>query len=892
MALACSLQTKKGEAIMPLLSRLSSLWRNLFQKARTEQELTEEIDAYLEMLVEQKIREGLDPAEARRAALIELGGKQQVKEKVRDVRVGHQLETLWRDMRYALRMLRKHPVFTLIAVFTLALGIGANTAIFSVVNAVLLNAVPYYEPQRLLWVTEAQDGRAKMAHANSYLYWRAQSQAFEHLVAYQRGGLELTGRGEPEQLDSVEVTANVFPALGLAPQLGRAFTPEEDRPEAAPVALLGHALWVRGFGGDPAIIGQTLTLDGKSRTVIGIMPPRSRSLLPLERADVWLPLAINVKEEDENRDRYLGVIGRLKPGYSVEQAHAEVNLIMRRLVLTTPGIMNTEARAILLSEDLVGKLRRGLLALFGAVGVVLMIACANVASLLLGRAAMRQKEMAIRAAMGAGRARLVRQLLTESLSLSLLGGATGLLLAVWGVKALVALAPYQLRQIRESSVDGTVLGFTFLAALLTGLAAGLIPALQASRIDLNEALKEGARKAGFRRRGLGRGSPTLVIGEVALTLVLLTGAGLVIKSYLRVLAVDPGFNPKNLLALRVQLDEAKYPRGSPQLQAFYEEALTRVKAIPGVKAVATVFGAGIPFTAMVGKTLFSIEGRPPWPAEQRPQVEFSGISPDYFRAMGMQLRAGRNFTEQDDEKAPRVMIINDSLARRYFSGEDPLGKRILFESSPYTIVGVVGDVKRLSLEAEAPPEIYEPYHKDRIHPGFIILAVRTAGDPMDLVAAVRRQIHEIEPTSDVRTVGQELAERLAPRRFQVLLAGVSTAVALVLAAVGVYGVIAYSVSRRTHEIGIRMALGARPRDVLMLIVSQGMTLALVGLSIGLAAALGLTRVLKGLLFELSATDPLTFLLIAALMMGVAILACYLPARRATKVDPMTALRRE
>jgi predicted permease len=878
---------------MPILPRLSSLWRNLFHKVRREQELTEEIDAYLEMLIEQKVKEGLDPAEARRVALIEFGGREQVKERVREVSAGYQLETLWQDLRYTTRMLLKHPAVTLIAIFTLALGIGANTAIFSVVNAVLLNALPYYEPQRLLWVTEAQDGRAKMAHADSYLFWRAQSQTFEHLVAYQRGGLELTGRGEPEQLESVEVTANVFPALGLSPQLGRVFAPEEDRPEAAPVALLGHALWQRRFGGDPAIIGQTLTLDGQSRTVIGIMPPRSRSLLPLERADVWLPLAIDVKEEDENRDRLLGVIGRLKPGYSVEQAHAEVSLIMRRLVLATPGIMNTEARAILLSENLVGKLRRGLLAVFGAVALVLLIACANVANLLLGRAAMRQKEMAIRAAMGAGRGRLVRQLMTESILLSLLGGAMGLLLAVWGVKALVALAPYQLRHIKESSVDGAALSFTFLATLLTGFAAGLIPALQSSRIDLNEALKEGARKATtFRRRGLGRVSPALVIGEVALTLVLLAGAGLVIKSYLRVLAVDPGYDPKNLLALRVKLDEAKYPRGSPQLGAFYEEVLTRVKAIPDVKAVATVIGAGIPFTPMVGRTLFSIEGRPPWPAEQRPQVEFSRISPDYFRAMGMQLRAGRNFTEQDVEKALSVMIINESMARRYFSGEDPLGKRILFESSTYTIVGVVGDVKRLSLEAEAPPEIYEPYTKEGVHPGFIILAVRTAGDPLDLLAAVRQRIHELEPLSDVGTVGQELAGTLAPRRFQVLLSGVSAAVALVLAAVGVYGVIAYSVSRRTHEIGIRVALGARPRDVLLMVVRQGMTLALVGVFIGLAVALAVTRVLKGLLFELSVTDPPTFTLIAALMLGVTFLACYLPARRATHLDPLVALRYE
>ena len=877
---------------MPILPRLSSLWRNLFHKTRKDQELAEEIDAYLELLIEQKINEGLDPAEARRAALIELGGREQVKEKVREARIGRQLETIWQDLRYATRMLRKHPVMTLIAVFTLALGIGANTAIFSVVNAVLLNAVPYYEPQRLVWVMEVREGRPESPHANSYLFWQAQSQVFEHLVAYNRGSRELTGRGESERLESLKVTANVFPALGLAPQLGRAFTAEDDRPEAAPVALLGHALWQRRFGGDPAIIGQSLTLGGQSWTVIGIMPPRSRSLLPLERADVWLPLAIDVKDKRELRDHQLNVFGRLKPGFTLEQAHAEVNMIMRRLVLATPGIISTEAKATLLIENLVGRLRRGLLALFGAVALVLLIACANVANLLLGRAAMRQKEMAIRAAMGAGRGRLVRQMLTESLLLSLLGGATGLLLAVWGVKALVAGAPDQLRHIRESSVDGAALGFTFLAALLTGLAAGLIPALQSSQIDLNEALKEGARQAAtLRRRGPGRVSPILIIGEVALTIVLLTGAGLVIKSYLRVLAVDPGYKPKNLLALRVEPGETKYPRGSPQLNAFSQEVLTRVKAVPGVKAVATVFGAGIPFTGSGAMTLFSIEGRPPAPAEQRPQVVASNISPDYFRAMGMQLRAGRSFTDQDDDKAPPVVIINEAMARRYFSGEDPLGKRISTLSSSRTIVGVVGDLKRFGLEAEAPPEIYAPHPKEWIDSD-IDLAVRTVGNPLDLVPALRQKIYELEPISDVRVGEQQLAETLAPRRFQVLLSGVFATVALVLAAVGVYGVISYSVSRRTHEIGIRMALGARPRVVLLMVVRQGMALSFVGVFIGLAVALAVTRVLKGLLFELSVTDPPTFTLIAALMLGVAFLACYLPARGATKVDPMIALRQD
>jgi putative ABC transport system permease protein len=876
------------------------LLRNLFRRVRglvraetIHREIDEEARFHIEMRIDENIRCGMSPEEAGRDAERRFGNLTRMKERGYEVRGGRWLEILWLDLRFGTRMLLKNPSFALIAVLTLALGIGANTAVFSVVNTVLLNPVPYYEPQRLVAVMEAQEGRVfGSAHGNSYLFWRAQSQAFEHLIAYNRGGFDLTGRGEPERLESLNITANVFPGLGLAPQLGRAFTPEEDRPEAAPVVLLSHALWQRRFGGDPAIIGTALTLGGQNRTVIGIMPPESRSLLRLERTDVWLPLAINMKEERQLRDLGLIVIGRLKPGFTAEQADAEVNLIMRRLVLATPGtIMNTEARATLLSKKLAGDLRQGLLALFGAVALVLLIACANVANLLLGRAAMRQREMAIRAALGAGRGRLVRQMLTESLLLSLLGGAAGLLLAVLGVKVWTALTSFGLRSISESSIDGTVLGFTFLAALLTGLAAGLVPALQSSQIDLNEALKEGARKSVVRRRWLGRVSPALVIGEVALALVVLIGAGLLINSYLRVLAVDPGYDPKNLLALRIQIDKARYPAGSPQIQvqAFYRDVITRVKAIPGVKAVAVADGAGVPFTGSMCRILFSIDGRPPAPAEQRPQVVCTFISPNFFSAMGMRLRAGRNFTEQDDENAPRVMIINEALARRYFPGEDPLGKRILFEP-PRTIVGVVGDVKRFGLEAEAPPEFYSPYPQRRFHGAGMFLAVRTAGDPLNFAAAVRQQIHELDPTAVVRIEEQQLAETLAPRRFQMLLFGVFAAVALTLASVGVYGVLAYSVSRRTHEIGIRMALGARPQDVLLLIVRQGMTLALVGVIIGLAVASAVTRVLKGLLFDLSVTDPPTFSLIAALLLGIAFLACYFPARRATKVDPMIALR--
>jgi putative ABC transport system permease protein len=517
---------------------------------------------------------------------------------------------------------------------------------------------------------------------------------------------------------------------------------------------------------------------------------------------------------------------------------------------------------------------------------VLLIACANVTNLLLGRAAMRQKEMAIRAAMGAGRGRLVRQMLTESVLLSALGGATGLLLAVWGVKAMVAGAPPDLHQIRESSVDGAVLSFSFIASMLTGVVAGLIPALQSSQIDLNEALKEGARQAAFlRRRWLSSVSPALVIGEVALTLVALSGAGLLVKSYLRVLAVEPGYNPKNMLTLHVPSDETKYPPDSPKAMAFFQEALTRVKAIPGVKAAAISIGAGIPFTGSMGKTMLTIEGRPPAPVAQSPVVQDSRISPDFFRTLGTQLRAGRAFTEQDDDKAPRVVIINETMARRHFPNENPIGQHLRFENASHEIVGVVGDVKRFGLESEALPEIYCPLAQFEFDLRGVFLAVRTAGDPLDWVPAVRQQIYALEqkePISRVMTMEQLLAPSLAPRRFQMLLFGVFAAMALLLAAVGVYGVISYAVSRRTHEIGIRIALGADPRDILRLIIRQSMTLVVIGL----------THLMSSLLFSLSATDPVTFLVSTLLLAGVALLACYLPARRAAKVDPMVALKYE
>jgi putative ABC transport system permease protein len=864
-----------------------------FWRQRKDEELDAEIRQHLDEAIRDRIARGETPDEARANAVREFGNVGLVKDVTREMWGWVALERLLQDLRFGVRMLRKQPGFTLIAILTVALGIGGNTAIFSVVNAVILKAVPWYEPQRLMMVTETHEGRewGYGVSAVNYLAWQAESQAFEHLIAFEgkRSGFDLTGQGAPERLYSRTITANVFPALGLRPQLGRVFTLEEARLGAAPVVLLSHALWQRRFGGDPSIIGRTLLLSGQSRTVIGVMPPVARGLLPLEQADVWTPLAINEQDKDNLRDRDFNVIGRLKPGYTVTQADAELNLIVRRTLQSNPDHWNTAASVTRLGDKLAGDLKHGLLTLFGAVGFVLLIACANVANLLLGRASVRQREMAIRAAVGAGRGRLVRQMLTESFLLSLLGGAVGLALAAWGVKALVAFAPDNLEQIKESNVDGTVLGFSFFATLLTGLVAGLISALQSSRIDLNEALKDGARKAA--PRGLGRVSPALVVVEVALSLVVLSGAGLLITSYLRVLAVEPGFDAKNLLTMEVKIDETQYPENSPQCIAFQQQMLTRVKTIPGVKAAASTF-VGLPMISAAGcKRLLEIEGRPLLPQNQRPQIDCSEVSADYFPVMGTPVRAGRGFTEQDTNQAPRVVIINETFARRYFPGEEALGQRLWKQ----TIVGIVADVKRFGLESEVLPEVYTPTTQSDHPASFNFLAVRTAGEPQAVVAAIRQQLNELggnPQISDVKLMEERLAEAEAPRRFQMWLFGLFGAVALLLAAVGVYGVLAYSVSRRTHEIGIRMALGAQPRDVLQHVIRQGMTLALIGVVLGLAASLALTRSLASLLFQTTPTDPATFVAITLLLTGVALVACYLPARRATKVDPLIALRHE
>ena len=887
-----------------MLRELFHRLRAQLRRGKIEREMDAEMRFHLEMETAENVRRGMVEEEARRAALRDFGGVERVKETYRDVSRFRRLEEFWQDARYGARMLLKRPGFTFVAALALAVGIGANTAIFSVVNALLLKPLPYYDPQRLVWVGETWPNRnTEFVLSPDYIEWRAQSNAFEHLVAFGPGAVNLTGRGEPERLECVYSTASLFPALGVTPVVGRAFTPEEDRPGGAPVALLSHGLWQRRFGGDPNVVGQSLTLEGQSRLVIGVMPAEFQFS---REAELWLPIRLNAERElRRERMSVVNVVGRLKTDSSIERAREELNLIARRIEQANPKqFPGAQVRVTPLGERLVGDLRRPLQALFGAVAFVLLIACANVANLLLARSAARQKEMAIRAAMGAGRWRLIRQTLTESLLLSALGGVAGFLLAVWGVKVLVALSPDNLARVKESGpfsfVDGAVFGFTLVVSLLTGVVAGLIPALQTSQVNLSDALKEGAGNAAASlRRGARRAMPALVVGELALTLALSIGAGLLIKSFLRLRAVELGYDPENVLTMMVHLNSSKYPPGAPQQKAYYQELLARVKALPGVEWVA--ISTGLPFTGISGRGPLTIEGRAPVPDSQKPLMEMNEISHDYFRAMGMRLRAGRAFTERDDETAPPVAIINETLARRYFPGEDPLGKRILAgyptPARAWTIVGVAPDLRRYGLEEEVGPEFYRPYLQETGILGFVPvkLEVRAVGDSLNLAAAVRRQALAIDPDQPVfsmRTMERRLAESIAPRRFQMMLFGVFAAVALAMATVGIYGVISHSVGRRAHEIGIRMALGAKPRDVLRMVVAQGMRLALIGLAIGLTGALALTRVMSSLLFSVSPTDPATFAIVSLLLAGVAFLAIYFPARRATKVDPVVALRHE
>ncbi len=809
------------------------------------------------------------------------------------------------DLRFGLRMLLKNPGFTFIAALTLALGIGANTAIFSVVNAVLLRPLPYLEPERLVTLSHYRPREGvSVATGGDFLRWRDQSKVFERIAAYRFDTADLTGSGEPERLDAALVSTDMFATLGVAPALGRAFTPEEDTDGGPPVVILSDRLWRRRFNGDPQVIGRAITLGGLSRTVVGIMPPGYRFH---GETELWLPLALNVAQtlSGQGRSFRMSVLARLKPGVTPEAARADLSVILERHLRASPNsyFPDLQVRVIGLSESLVGNVRQALLVMFGAVLFVLLIACANVANLLLARSAARQKEMAIRAAVGAVRLRLMRQLLTESLLLSLLGGLAGLLAAKWGVKLLVTMIPSGIARVEESGpsvlLDGRALGFTCAVALLTGLLAGVFPALQASKTDVNETLKaQSAAGRAWSGRGGRRALPALMVAELALALVLLVGAGLMIKSFLRLMAVPKGFDTDGVLTLVLDPGRATYPPGTPRRHAYFRESLARIQALPGIQS-ASLTGF-LPLGGPHLRMFLQIEGRTPFERGKEPIVEINHISPDYFQTMGAQLRAGRLFSDQDGAGAPQVAIINETLARSFFPNENPIGHRLSFGAITKTIVGVAGDTRHLGLDQDVHPEVYFSYmqHSEFVTMRLVARLAPGQNNPVSLAGlsgAIRNQLRAIdpnEPINQVVTMDERLSNSVAGRRFQMLLLGVFAAVALIIATVGIYGVISYAVSQQTREIGIRMALGARGASVLRMVVWRGMRLAFAGVAIGTAAALALTRVMKNLLFEVSATDPATFALIALLLAGVAFIASYIPARRATKVDPLIALRSE
>jgi putative ABC transport system permease protein len=819
------------------------------------------------------------------------------------------MESMLQDIRYSTRSLIKTPAFTAVAIIILALAIGANTAIFTVVNAVLLRPLPYPNSDRLvmLWETNPrfQIGVDTLpVTPGDFMDWREQSSVFEYVSALGVGRFNLSGSGEPERISGASVSPNFFRLMSIEPKLGRAFQDDEEKPGANKVVVISYALWQRRFAGAEDIVGKPMTLDGESYTVIGVAPegfqfPRARELpyfvgvsTPTE---LWRPMTLS--DDFINRKRanhQLSVIAKLKPGVTREQAQAEMTAITARLEQTYSENQGIGAKVVPLSEQVIGNSRVALLVLMGAVALVLMIACANVANLLLTRSSARQKEIAIRTALGASRSRVVRQLLIEALMLSLASGIAGTLLSLWGVKAMLALSRDTLPRINEVSVDLTVLAFTVAIALLTSLLFGLTPALQASKINLVQALKDGSRGSSGGQRS-SRVRSALVIAEVALSLVLLIGAGLMIKSLAHLLKVDPGFKPDRALSMNIALLGSKYPSGNQQT-TFFEEVTRRVEALPGVESAGLISSA--PLSGGVYAGGFSIEGVAPASANEDLSADRRMISPEYFKALGIPIIKGRSFTDRDSQASTGVAIVSENFSRRFLAGQDPIGKRIKLGGRDSTrpwlsIVGIAGDVRDTALESDARPCVYLPYPQ---FPSLsMALVVRTGVDSKALMPAIRDEVWAIDkdqPVTDIKTMDQYVSDSVSPRRANALLLAVFATLALVLAAVGMYGMMSYAVTQRVHEIGIRMALGAQTSDVIKLIVGNGMALVLAGVVIGLAGAMALSRVLSSLLYGVSATDPITFALVSVLLISIAWLATFIPARRATKVDPMIALRCE
>jgi putative ABC transport system permease protein len=880
---------------------LRQQWRGWWRRTRgcsSEDDLDRELRAHLELEAEERRNEGLSAEEARYAAARALGNPLRIKEEVRATARWASLDDLRADLRYAIRILARHRGFTSAAVLTLALGIGANTAIFSAVEAILIRPLPYSDPERLVMVWEKVDlptyhnDRNTPAPGN-FADWRDQNTVFSGIAAIRYRSFSLSGSGEPARVEGEAISASLLSILGTPPELGRGFTAEEDRPGGARVALISHGLWTERFAADPGIVGQNIRLDEQGYTVVGVMPPGFH--FPDPDDEIWVPIALDSEQLANHGSHFLRVVARLRPRVTLAQANEQMALIARRLADQYPDSNKGVGVTLVgLREQTVGDVRRGLLMLFAVVGFLLLMVCANIGNLLLARASARGRELAVRAALGASRTRLLRQLLTESALLSLLGGLLGLGLASWGVSTLRGLAPDSLPRLAEIGLNRWVAAFNFGVALAAGLIAGMLPALQSTRPDVQAALKDESRgsasRSGIRLRGL------LVVLQTALGVVVLVGAGLLLRSFLHLQALPLGFQPARLLSFRVILPASRYDT-VPGRATFYEQLAESVAALPGVRSAAGISFLPLTFAGRTGAV--TIEGQADTSSEHLQFADFRSITPGYFGTMAIPLARGRDIAWSDAEETDHVVVVSEKAAATFWPGKDPIGKRLTLgrpDSSTrwLTVVGVVGNVRQLDLTSQPRPALYLPAMQDQ-GTGDMIRdwIVKASGDPGSVAAGIRAEVWRIDPVlpvSRVQTMARVHATSLAPARFNLALVAFFGLLALVLAAVGLYGVTAYSVAQRTRELGIRMALGAEPRQMFRLVLGQGAVLTLAGLVIGGLVALALTRLMASLLFGVAAHDPVTFVGVAALLGTVAVLACYLPARRALRVDPTTALR--
>ena len=881
------------------LTKLERRLRALFRRRELDRNLNDELAFHMAMRERKNREAGVDAEEARFAARRQFGGVTQTKERSLEMWTFERLEMLYRDIRYALRVLRNKPAFAAVAVLTVAVGIGANSAVFSVVNSVLLKALPFTDEHHLvmIWETKAREGHDhNVISPANFLYWQEHTTTFEQMAAFFDDTSTLTGEGDPEEIPSQGITANFFSLLGISPMLGRDFSPDEGHRGHNHEVLLSYGLWRRRFGAESEVIGKTIRLDGESYLVIGVMPPgvtlfSSQGSLTGKPAQLWWPYGWT--DQDRNpRGRWMSAVGRLKPEVRLAQAQAEMDALVASFTKTYPDFeTGWGVNLVPVHQDLTNAIRPTLLLLLVAVGFVLLITCANISNLLLSRASSREREIAVREALGASRWRILQQSLTESLALALLGGALGILAARWALSALVLLVPKALHM-SSIPLDWRMAAFTAGISVLTGLAFGLAPAFQAARTDWCEALRDAGRsETGIRGHHVRN---AFAVAQISLSLVLLAGAGLLLQSFVKLSSVDPGFDPRSLLTLRITLPRVKYSQPS-QYIAFFQQLLEQVRALRGVRA-ATIDNS-FPLTGMTPGTDFDVAGQPARPRGQDRVTEVRLVGSDYFRTMGIPLLRGRTFSDREQTVESHVVVISESLARQYFAGEDPLGQKIRIDMKAQNdfseIIGVVGDVKRQGLDTAPAAASYWPHAE--LPFSSMMLAVRTDGDPLAKIAAVRDVVHRMDsnlPLSDVATMDQAVADSVARQHFSAVLVVIFAGMALFLSAIGIYGVVAYAVSLRTREFGIRLALGAEVRSVWSLVFRHGLALASLGVMLGIAGTLALTPLIRGLLFGVGTHDPATIAGVAAFLMAVVLAACWIPAHRATRVDPIVALRYE